>query len=178
MKRENDLRPVVDGARRRLLRGSFATPAVLTLHSGGVLAASSNRCALTQFTPEEIAVTSADDNLLRFNLWGLVQNNDPTKVHKSKYYVPVSVSYLAQPPANPDSTRWYEFNVSTNQASTTAVNAPSKTDWTFKPTGLKYAVLRVNPDTGVVVGVGGTGPGVVVSDSCASSLVGGALLNG
>lgn len=177
MSQENDLRPVMNSARRRLLRGSFATPAVLTLHSGSVLAASSSRCTANQFTPEEIAVQSADDNLLRFNLWGLVKNSDPSKVREGKYYVPVTVSYLAQPPSDPSVTQWFEFDIALNQAGTTPVGAPSRANWTFKPTGLKFAVLRVDAD-GKVVGVGATGTGFLVSDSCASSLAGGALLNG
>lgn len=58
-------------ARRRLLRGAFATPAVLALHSGSALAAASSlRCVKAQ-TPVYPSYADAPDVYLRVQLHAL-----------------------------------------------------------------------------------------------------------
>ena len=64
-------------ARRKLLRGTFAAPAVLTVYSGGAAATSVASCLVNaNGSPviSGIGVTSADDTLLRYQLWALVKD--------------------------------------------------------------------------------------------------------
>ncbi len=58
-------------ARRKLVRGVFAVPAVLTLYSGGASAATSaNSCLVKRnLSPIALAPTSSDDMYFRYRLW-------------------------------------------------------------------------------------------------------------
>ena len=66
---KHDMQPTVS-ARRRLIRGAFAAPALLTLHSGSARAASSLGMCLVKAntSPATFAAASADDNTFRYQL--------------------------------------------------------------------------------------------------------------
>ena len=66
----------VESARRRLLKGAFAAPAVLALHSGSALAnTSSAQCVINQIdNPISPALTNSTDNYVRVRLWTLRKN--------------------------------------------------------------------------------------------------------
>lgn len=63
-------------ARRKLIRGTFAVPAVLTLHSGAsVAAASVNSCLKRQNSGASTQpVAAQDDAWFRYQLWGYVNS--------------------------------------------------------------------------------------------------------
>jgi hypothetical protein len=175
-----DLKPDAR-ARRKLLRGTFAAPAVLTLYSGGARAASSIATCLVKTNTNPITtglgLTTADDMLLRVRLWGLVNNGGV-----SNYYIRgADLVDLQRNGLSPflTSTQYQQFAV-TNTVSTTnrlvgspTGTLPSQPGRTFQATN-QYAVLRVN-SAGQVVGAGLTGSGSAVGDSCWNSFAIGTL---
>lgn len=80
-------------ARRRLIRGSFSVPAVLAVHNGSALAASSSklRCAVNATTGTSIAVPGVSTSADTYERVGFfaasVTANSGTE---TKYYVKVS----------------------------------------------------------------------------------------
>ena len=175
-------------ARRRLIRGAFSVPAVLTLHSGGAVAATSVLCS-AKIPQTATVVTDADDVYLRYRLWGWVKNN--TREVKS-YYIQgsdfLSIGFPAKVDAKfqPKSGQWQLFDLSggaptgsfmaQKPGSSTTSQPPASNSYTFKQVD-KWVVLRVDSQ-GYVVGIGGGGNGVLASDSCVTSLVGAAVLKG
>jgi hypothetical protein len=167
--------PKPDGhARRKLLRGAFSAPAVLAVYSGGAHAAGTfNRClvrANTSPATAGIGVTTADDTLFRYQLWGLVSNTDATSV--LSYWIRgqdlVTMQRASQFPFLLPA-QYQQFDITTNALSAIAPTAviPAQTGYTFKQV-TQYVVLRIN-GTGQVVGAGATGTGAPVSDSCWNS---------
>ena len=137
-------------ARRKLVRGVFAAPAIMTVCSGSAFAASSSlRCLSNQVTnnPTTMPVTSGLDSWLRVQLWS---TGAGTKSKPYLYYVsgadlqtwkrPSTTVYLG-------SSEWQSFNVSNNSAGG-KVGAPS--GCVRCP---QYAAIRFDAN-GNVVGVG------------------------
>ena len=162
-----------DGKRRRkLLRGTFAAPAVLTVYSGGAAATSVGSClvkANTVPTTSGIGVTSADDVLFRYQLWGLV--NDTNSANISSYWIRgTDLSVFIRNAQMPflSSSEYQQFDVLNNLLfgiATTTV--PSQSGFTFQPVP-NWVVLRIN-GTGALVSAGGAGGGAPVGDSCWNS---------
>jgi hypothetical protein len=177
-----DLKPDAR-ARRKLLRGTFAAPAVLTLYSGGARAASSIATCLVKTNTNPITtglgLTTADDMLLRVRLWGLVNgggNNVSTYYIRGADLVDLQRNGLAP---FLTSTQYQKFAVTTTASTTNRLvgsptgTRPSQAGRTFQATN-QYAVLRVN-SAGQVVGAGLTGSGSAVGDSCWNSFAIGTL---
>jgi hypothetical protein len=173
--------PTLQGnARRRLMRGAFAAPAVMTVWSGAALAASSSnlRCLTNQIAkPVFPGVTTAPDSSYpsypRVQLAELRPNGANAV---STFYVNgATVATLKKSPSYTLTTgKWQVFYLASN----TDVNGPILTD---QPTGNggsssyiansgKYAVLRFDANGDVVgVGAGPTGTSAVAA-SCWSSV--------
>ncbi|HMO47440.1 MAG TPA: hypothetical protein PKB14_15580 [Rubrivivax sp.] len=181
------------GARRRLIRGAFSAPAVLTLYSGSVAAAS---VLCSEKTPVDVPlVTSAEDTFLRVQLWGLIKKSN-NKVES--YWVQGSAEELvgrvtrAFQPKNGEwqrmATDWSGNPTGMTEGACTSLKPGSSKDskspkdkdkdkgYRFERVN-KWVVLRVDSH-GSIVGVGGSGPGLLASDSCAASLAGAAILRG
>jgi hypothetical protein len=80
---ENRLEPTNEGsARRKLIRGAFSVPAVLAVHNGSALAASSNnaRCAINAVSSNQALPTSnvaSPDNWVRVQRYRRISNQVP-----------------------------------------------------------------------------------------------------
>ena len=160
-------------ARRKLLRGTFAAPAVLTVYSGGAAATSVSHClvnANASPTTSGVGVTSADDLLFRYQLWALVHNGHTADV--LSYWVrgsDLTVFIRASQPPFLQSSQFQQFDTTANAllSATVTTTQPSDPGSTFQRVS-KYVVLRVN-STGALVSAGGSGSGAPVSDSCWNS---------
>jgi hypothetical protein len=164
------------GPRRRLLRGSFAAPAVLTLYSGSVLASTSMQCLQRNAPRQTPAVSDSNSNrhdtYLRYQLWALVPR-DGGRPH-SFYIQGRDLAGRVSAGFKPKAGQWQNFDVVGNKAGDTVSSKPELKAHEFKLVN-KYAVLRIGVDASVV-GVGDGLDGYVCTRSCASSLVGAAFL--
>jgi len=140
-------------ARRQLVRGMFAAPALLTVYSGGALAAgSAKRCLVNQTnTPTMPGVTATDGPP-----WLRVQLRQNGSGSNIKYWVkgqdlapwkkPGNIVYL---PLN----QWHEFNVSVTNGNRTIGDPKSNVSGAVASNPAKWAALRFDA-AGNVVGVG------------------------
>jgi len=167
-------------ARRKLVRGTFAAPALLALHSGGALAASSNLRCISVRNANPVspvpAVTSSPtaDTYLRYQLWS-IQNNGNSTI--AGYFVRgadlAPLARAGQAPYLPSSQAQL-FDVSTNTGSATfTTDPPSMTGNQSVVRSEKFAVLRIDAN-GRIVGIGSGGTGSAVSGSCWTSFAAGA----
>ena len=146
-------------ARRKLIRGVFAAPAVLTVASGSAFAAASNLRCISQTTFPPVTTTAGADTFYRLQVKQIasktyVLGSDIAKDIRDK----VSV-YMT-------TTQMHEFNVALNQT----VGMPLAAASTPTPqTQASFAAIRFSP-TGAVIGVGSAGaPGGAASGSCWNS---------
>jgi hypothetical protein len=153
----DDLPSLQRAARRKLVRGVFAAPAVLTVCNASATAISSSmRCINNQVTGVSTVktqpVSNALDAWLRVQLWStgsgasMVYYVSGADVHA--YKRADKSSYIG-------STQWQQFNITTNTGATTFVGG--------MPTGAirasKYASVRFDANgniTGVGTGAVGT----------------------
>lgn len=158
-------------ARRKLLRGVFAVPAVLTLHSGSAFAQASVSCLKkANDAPSPVTPGPADLNdlaYIRIRLWKRVRSN----VADQFWVSGADFGIYARPnlPSFISVSQWQRFNVTQNKLFT-GENQPQgsqPTPGTWTHTG-PYVVLRIDQD-GAVVGLGTTGGGVAVGQSCWNS---------
>lgn len=157
-------------ARRRLLRGVFAAPAVLTLHSGSAFAMASVSClkkANDAVNPPTPAASVNTDGYIRVRLWKRVQSGEADQFWVSGNDLSPYAGATSHPPFLTN-TQWQQFNVNQN-ALVTGAGQPSSS----QPIGVwtqdgHYVVLRIDKD-GAVVGVGTSGGGVAVGQSCWNS---------
>ena len=167
-----DLGPT-DRARRRLVRGAFAVPAVLTLQSGGASAATSSaaKCLANQNqNPVSFAPTSSDDSYFRYRLWVIRKKTDNTI--DSAWVRGADLSVYVRNGQMPflDSSSWQGFAIASNALSgsvITTMPSPNGAENSLEQTG-PWVVLRVN-STGALVGAGVSGSGSSVADTCWNS---------
>lgn len=155
------------GARRRLLRGGFAAPAVLTLYSGSVLASASSclrserQSILKSIPAPPVAPFDSSDTWVRYQLRVLTTKEGET------HYVHAEFDDSSM------AGRFLKFDIASNQL--TAEEA------TFEAAQLqlsgRYAAVRINCD-GKAVGVGNFGDGFVSSLVAAASLGAAFVANG
>jgi hypothetical protein len=163
-------------ARRRLIRGAFAAPAVLTLYSGSVAAATSIQCDVKTPQSEIPLVTSADDMYLRYQLWALVKQATGNQDIDSYYIQGDDLKSMVGVGFQPAASQWQQFDLSTKKPTgAILLSKPTKVGNYDFVRVQQYVVLRVDSN-GTVVGVGDGTSGLAVSDSCASSLVGAVIL--
>ena len=167
-------------ARRRLIRGSFAAPAMLALHSGRAFAQATGGAAACLVKQNTVPVTPAptptngDDTYFRYQLWvirrgdGTIANSWVKGADLSVYMRKGLSPFLA-------SGSWWQFNTNNNRliaAGSTTTEPTPNANQTFTQTGA-WVVLRVDAN-GQLVGAGkfdsagGTG-GSPVGDSCWNS---------
>ena len=167
--------PPTVSARRRLLRGAFGAPAVLTLYSGSVAATSLSLCvakaaASPIAAPSVQTVTTTPTAYLSVRMCQLRKTSD-NSVADSDYFVKGddlvpfkrSSTGVAYMPAG----SVQRFTMSTNTPGIITVGNPvPPTGYVFELSP-KYVAVRVN-GSGTVVGVG-TGTGTAVGGTCWNS---------
>ncbi len=146
-------------ARRRLVRGVFAAPAIMTVCSGSAFAAGSSlRCLQSQCAnPSVQPVANALDGWLRVQLW-------QTGTTTPSYFVCGADLQIYKRTSNTvylGTTQWQPFNIATNVSGANCA-APSGA-----VRCAKYATVRFDA-AGNVVGVG-SGTGSAVAGTCWSS---------
>jgi hypothetical protein len=142
--------PEAQAARRKLVRGAFAAPALLTVYSGNALATSSaKRCLVNQANhPTMVPVSNALDNFLR------VQLQQTGASPSFSYWVRGSDLQIYKKASNSvylTGSQWQAFNINTNTTGAVQGSAP-----TSPSASSKYAAIRFDAH-GNVVGVGGGG---------------------
>lgn len=169
----NDPTTLKNSARRKLVRGAFAVPAVMTLHNGSAFAASSAAaCLVNQNLSAQGAPTwvAADDSWFRYQLWVIRKTMTPTQI--LSYWIngaELSPYVRAnQLPFLPTGS-WQGFDIATNAFVNSAIaTTPSYNNSCQLVKAGPWVVLRVNGQ-GAIVGAGASGQGSAVSDSCWNS---------
>ena len=134
-------------ARRKLVRGAFAAPAIMTVCTGSAFAAASNlQCISNQVNnnPTTVPVAGALDTWLRVRLR---QKGSST----ISYYVSgadLQIFKMTNNTVYLSSSQWQLFNLGTNTTSGGAIADPSGTSLSNS-----YAAVRFSA-AGNVVGVG------------------------
>ncbi|MCZ2440773.1 MAG: hypothetical protein LC119_11455 [Burkholderiales bacterium] len=156
-------------ARRRLLRGSFSAPAVLTLASGSALAAQSATClakATANSSTAPVTTTAGADTFMRVQL--MARPPAPSGVNprylvtKASFgLIPVSTSFW------PASTVWWRFDISTN---TLMSGGQRFSAVPGDATLVNYWVALRLDANGQIIGLGASGSGSVVGQSCWNSI--------
>ena len=165
--KQTDL-PAGGGARRRLIRGAFGVPAVLTVASGSVAAASNVNCIAKtlSFPPVHQGPNPpTTDTIIRIRVY-----LDATPNLRYVRGQDVPAAYMASAaPGFMSSTQVWRFNVAQNQT----VGSPSSTPSASSLTAInRWAALRFD-NNGALVGVGDGGSGgpagYAVTASCWNS---------
>lgn len=158
----NPDRRVEDAARRKLVRGAFAMPAVLTLHNGSALAnTSATRCLVNQNSPGSVLTmpaTDAPDTYFRYQLWVITNGGG----QQPRYWIngaELSAYVRAGQAPFVSAIQWWEFNPATN-----VLVGGATSPQTGGARASRWVALRVS-STGKIVGAGasnvsGTGSAV------------------
>lgn len=185
---EHDARPeseLIVTARRRLVQGMFAAPAVLTLHSGSALANASTGTCMAKLIndpvyPEPGYSAEPSSTYVRVQLWTLRPSpNSSSVAHFIKgdditsiaYEHPYVTNGFLQPGF------WLEFDPANNSAIGTATSVtPSQGANSILAHDGGYVALRFDGagQEFTIIGVvgAGEGGGSVISGSCWSSFAG------
>ena len=137
-------------ARRQLVRGAFAAPALLTVYSGSALAnASAKRCLVNQTNiPRMEPVSTAADNFVRIQLHQTGTSTNPT------YWVSgATINNLKRNSTTVfiESTKWQKFDIGTNKLLDSPVTLSTAPTLSSNPQ--RWAAVRFNA-SGSVRGVG------------------------
>lgn len=161
-----------DSARRKLVRGAFAVPAVLTLHNGSAFAATSaNSCLVRQnLSPitNEMHVP-ADDRFFRYQLWDVRPRGGSTP--QSCWISGADLDPFKRAGNRPflGNRYWQQFDLASNKLIGTPTLSPPPYDPATQQLARgRYVVLQVDK-TGDIVGAGASGSGSAVGDSCWNS---------
>lgn len=171
-------------ARRRLVRGAFAAPAVLSLYSGSALAASSNQCLTKEVGQgHEPAPGSESAAYVRVQLLKVIRTKNTTKFMNlvpgddvAALHVPNTLpTYLQE-------GEWQCFSTNINKESNkpfpidvgeTATGAIPTDGFSTEPGA--FVALKIDAAGNIkgVVGIGGTTTdGSAVHESCWTSFTG------
>jgi hypothetical protein len=153
-------------ARRRLLRGAFAAPAVLTMVSGGALAATSATCvAKAQTAPQTgpVVPDASADTFLRVQLYQT--GNDATLVH---WLSGDSISTFSGFANIVQAGKYTRFLIGSNTLSVAASEVNQNPASPVLSSPATWVALRFD-GTGTLVGVGATGGGSAITASCWTS---------
>lgn len=155
--------------RRKLVRGAFAAPAILTVCSGNAIAAQSSLRCLATHVANNTSVTPKVGGL---DTWSRVQL---FKATDGKYYVSgtqVSSVYTTSNSWYPAVGTWLEINSTTGAVATTGAytvsNSVTPPGATLTYTSPQYVVVRFDA-AGNVTGIGTAGSGANVGASCWTS---------
>jgi hypothetical protein len=163
-----------NGARRKLLRGAFGAPAVLTLQSGSAFAATSaTSCLVKQNTSPVTAPVTANatgDIYFRYQLWVIRKKTDNSIITSWIKGSDLSVYALNGQAPFVGSSSWWQFYPSTNAlagSSTSTEPTPTGSQNPLEHTGA-FVALRINA-SGDLVGAGASGTGSAVAATCWNS---------
>ena len=164
-------------ARRKLVRGSFAVPAVLTLHSGASMAAASiNTCLVRQNKyPTVQRVSGSDDVWFRYQLWGYVKASGEI-AHQAGLWIrgsDLAVYDIGRNSVWLGGGAYQRFDAASNslgQKEYTQPTGPAGSNWKRVN---RWVSLRVDR-YGNLTGAGTSGYGSAVADSCWNSFAIGA----
>lgn len=164
-------------ARRRLIRGSFAVPAVLTLHSGASMAAGSiNACLVRQNRyPVTQPSVGSDDVWFRYRLWGYVNPSGQT-MDSAGFWIKGSDLAVYDVGGNSvwlSGSAYQRFDPLSNTLGQTEFSQPKGPDGCKWTNVNRWVSLRVDRH-GNVTGAGSSGYGSAVADSCWNSFAIGA----
>ena len=159
----------VASARRRLIRGTFAAPAVLALYSGSALAVTSNlRCLANGMSPQPSPVVGTADSYIRVELYSKGGENswylDGSSVYNFASVsgrASVNTTFLSSPSV------WRQ--VTFGSGGTVQLGAPLDSRPGGLNLGRKYIALRFAP------GVTSSSPPQIVGVVDGSSQVGSAV---
>lgn len=160
--------PSTPAARRKLVRGLFAAPALMTVCTGSAFAAQSSLRCLAQHVASNTSITPKVGGL---DTWTRVQLHKATD---GKYYVSgtqLSTVFVNSNSFYPAVGTWLEIDVTTGAVVAGTYGTPNTTmppGATLTYTGLQYVVVRFDA-TGSVTGVGTAGTGANVGASCWNS---------
>lgn len=179
-------------ARRKLVRGTFAVPAVLAVHSGSALATTSLGTCLRKanLSPrtEPVTTTAGADNIFRYQLWAYVRVAGATSTsplgsvrEADGYWIKgADLTPFVRNSQTPFVTNgaWQKFSPTTNalvgssQLTTPTCGSSVPSNWNLQRVA-QFVSLRVS-STGQIVGAGSTGGGgSAVGNSCWNSFAGG-----
>jgi hypothetical protein len=169
-----DLEPLSEqgSARRKLIRGSFAAPALLTLHSGASMAAASiNNCLVRQNQyPVAQRVSGSDDVWFRYQLWGYVKSSGEV-VEQAGLWIKGSdlgVYDIGRNSVWLNGRAYQRFDPASNNLGQTEWSQPKGPPGTNWKRVNRWVSLRVDR-FGNVTGAGSSGYGSAVADSCWNS---------
>jgi hypothetical protein len=152
-------------ARRRLIRGTFAVPAVLTLHTGSALAASSSLRCLSSTAQQPVPVVGITDTIVRIELWAsstgdklYLKGADVHGIITDPTRVGVNGSFIKK-------KEWREVTVGSG---TVTLGVASTTAPSGAVRGSKFIALRFAPGTSVPVQIVGVVDGTSTLGSAAS----------
>ncbi|MCW5661992.1 MAG: hypothetical protein KIT60_30175 [Burkholderiaceae bacterium] len=164
-------------ARRRLIRGSFAVPALLTLHSGASMAGSSiNGCLVRQNKyPVSQRVAGNDDVWFRYQLWGYVKTTGEVADQAGLWIrgSDLAVYDIGRNRVWLSGGAYQRFNAASNslgQMEYSQPKGPAGCNWKRVN---RWVSLRVDR-YGNLTGAGSSGYGSAVADSCWNSFAIGA----
>ena len=165
-------------ARRKLIRGSFAVPAVLTLYNGGAMAATSINNSLKRQNNHPVTkyASSSDDVWFRYQLWGWVK--DGRLKYDDGLWIKGSDLAVYRVQGNSvwlSSNRVQRFNLQTNSLSEQKYEVPGGSYGAELKRVNHWVSLRVDR-FGNLTGAGSTGSGSAVADSCWNSFAAGMQL--
>ena len=158
-------------ARRKLVRGVFAAPALMTVCSGSAWATGSSLRCLTRHVTDNTSVTPKVGDI---DTWARVQLHKATD---GLYYVSgtqVAAVYTTSGSVYPATGQWMKVDATTGavpatgaySTGTPGTTAPSGATLTY--TSPKYVVVRFDT-AGNVKGIGTAGTGANVGASCWNS---------
>ena len=151
-------------ARRKLVRGVFAAPAIMTVCSGNAFANTSNLRCLAKNVSDG---TNASPKVGGLDTWTRVQLH---KAKNGKYYVSgshVRSVFVNSNSVYPSVGSWLEINVTTGAAEgSVTTNEPNTPSLNY--TNPQYVILRFD-GAGNVTGAGTAGVGANVGASCWNS---------
>ena len=147
-------------ARRRLIRGAFAAPAIMTVCSGSALANSSSlRCVANQVSaalPVPL-VSNVTDNWVRVQLW--------TQGGSTSYFVRGADVFALKPASTTSNilaSDWLAFDIVSNKTGAAGTSSGKQLS-----NPAKWAAIRVDA-SGNIVGVG-AGSGTAIAGTCWTS---------
>jgi len=157
-------------ARRKLVRGVFAAPAILTVCSGNAIAAQSSLRCLATHVADGTSITPKVNGSL--DSWSRVQLSKATD---GKFYVSgtqVSSVFTTSNSFYPAVGTWLEINGTSGALATTgaytSANPTTPPGATLSYSPPKYVVVRFD-GAGNVTGIGTAGIGANVGASCWTS---------
>ena len=150
-------------ARRKLLRATMSAPVLLTVYSGSAMAGASTRCLANAQTPPTTgtvitaanpAAAQSTDAFVRVRLY---QQGGSNYYWVKGFDLGSKVSITG----GPTSSQWRKFAIGSNEFTDLAVDSPTGNPQLSD----KYAAVRYDA-AGTVVGVGGSGGGSAITQSC------------